>query len=226
VIIKIINLAAKLATSSDEANKSTGVGGKADQRFMSWITGHGWKTDADRGLVSENAQVASALGVASDKSANDMIAEGMGKQIAASVQIAAPSIAGAAEKAGSGAANAFKPAPGSFNPFEGASSNVAKGLALGVDPTGELAMHSAEMAAKGAAAAVGAAGINSSRSEVIGGAAGTNMSSKKAVSVRVGDVYVQPGAGQSTGDAASSVHEYFETEFGSMLERHLEGNGG
>jgi tape measure domain-containing protein len=165
---------------------------------------------------------------------DDAIAEEAGKAIANGVKVGIKSEATGVAKAADGLADtaidAFKDTTQTHSPskvFAGLGASLSQGVALGVDSNADLASHSARMMADGAIAAAGASGMDPRGAMSAGSAAGSAMSSRSTgLSVRVGDV-VLAGGGAAGGsvDAASQVREYFETDFVSMLERHLEGVG-
>lgn len=110
--------------------------------------------------------------------------------------------------------------------FKDQGAHVAEGLTMGMDQNADLAMHSAEMLAQGTIAAhAGAAGLDSRRAVAAGSAAGDAISSRSSTAkVRIGDIYIG-GQGNTGGSGGVVDREYFETEFVSFLERHLEGVG-
>jgi tape measure domain-containing protein len=169
-----------------------------------------------------------------NQDASDMIAADVGKNIADGMAEGmlknAPTVGRAAESVGDSAIDAAKTTLGVQSPskvFKGIGGNLAEGLALGMDQNTDLAMHSAAMMANSTiGASAGASGLDSRRTVAAGSAAGAAVASTSSrLSVRVGDVYVGAGGASGGSDAGEAVRSYFETEFVSMLERHLEGVG-
>ncbi len=190
------------------------------------------------GLVSEGTG-ANVMNMVIDaqnrKSGDESIAEGMGAAIgdmADNILKQAPSAAKAATGAAQGAIDASNDTLMRHSPskvFSDMGADISKGLALGIDNNADLAVHSATQMSQGAiAASGGASGLDLRRTVAAGSAAGASMSSSRSLSVNVGDLHFGGGAGGAAGgggDAMSEARSYFETEFVSMLERHLEGAG-
>lgn len=186
------------------------------------------------GLVSEQSQFNMAVDAKNRSAGDDAIATDVGKNIAdgmaAGILSGAPSVAKAAQTVGTGAIDASKDTLGVHSPstkFRSQGESIVDGLVLGMDQNAELAMYSASMMTDGVlAASAGASGLDSRRAVAAGSAAGAAVSSRSSTAkVSIGDVYIGGGPGGSGGAGVPVDREYFELEFVSMLERHLEGVG-
>jgi len=198
--------------------------------------GGGKGTAKDRGLLdSEAAQMNMATDAKNRASGDSAIADSAGKSIAEGmadgILKGAPSVSKAAETLGQGAIDSSKDTLGIHSPstkFRSQGENMAHSLAMGMDQNADFAMHSAAMLAESAmAASAGASGLDPRRGIAAGSAAGAAVSSRSSSSARVtiGDVYIGGGSGSSGGAGGAVDREYFESEFVSFLERHLEGVG-
>jgi tape measure domain-containing protein len=187
---------------------------------------------AENGLYDQRTRNAIQDQIAM-KTSDDMIAEDMSAKLGKGYELGIKSSASGVAKATTNLAeqsiDAFKDATDIHSPskvFKGFGSNISQSVALGVDSDADLAMHSTKMMAESAiAASAGASGLDPRRAIAAGSAAGDAVSSRSsALTVRVGDVHLGGGSSGGGGDA-EAVRDYFETEFVSMLERHLEGVG-
>lgn len=233
----IAGLLAKIAGLSVSLLHPLDTFGNNFKRFGNYITGQGYKTGAESGLISEQSQMNLVADTNSRKSGDDLIAEQTGKNIAdglaSGVLSGAPSVGKAGESLAGSVVDAFSGPKGidAHSPskvFIGQGANVAKGLAIGMDQNADIPSHAASMMAGGSiSGAAGALGDGGRKAISAGSAAGAAVSRSNALSVRVGDLYFGGGAGGvgGGGDAMSEARAYFETEFVSMLERHLEGVG-
>lgn len=227
-LAKIASLVGQAATPVDSMNANR-------PRFMNWLMGNGYKNDTtDKGLVSEKAQAGMAADAAIRTAGDASIAEDMGRQQAESWAVGmtkgAPSVAASATGVAKGAIDASKDTLQQHSPskvFVGMGENIAGSLAMGMDQNAELAMYSAAMMTDGVlAASAGASGLDSRRAIAAGSAAGSAVSSRTSTAkVSIGDVYIGGAPGSGGGGSAPVDREYFELEFVSMLERHLEGVG-